>query len=221
MSDANNQPAGRGDYVVREGDCIGSIAEQFGFFWESIWNHSDNSELSRVRADPMVLLAGDRVTVPEIQPKEDSIATEKRHRFRRRGIPAMLRLRFLDEDEPRANVRCVVTIDAQPPQALKTDGAGVLEMAIAPDARKGTIQVGDVDEEIVYEIRLGYLAPHESIKGVQQRLRNLGVLDAEPDGVFGPSTADAVRAFRAMYDLEESAEIDAPLCDKLKELNGS
>jgi hypothetical protein len=88
------------DYTVRQGDCISSIAEKHGLNWENIWNHSNNAQLKEERGDPNVLYPGDVVFVPEKLEKQDSGATEQRHRFRKMGTPAKLRLRIMKEPEP-------------------------------------------------------------------------------------------------------------------------
>lgn len=82
---ANRGPVGQGKYLIKPGDCIDSIAYRFSHHPATIWNHPDNAELKSIRENPNVLLKGDRLTVPEIQTKKVTGATEERHLFVRRG----------------------------------------------------------------------------------------------------------------------------------------
>ena len=100
-------------YKVKQGDCILSIAEKNGFFWETIWDHSENAALKDKRENSNELLPGDVVAIPEKSPKEESCGTKKRHRFVRKGVPAMLRIRILLDDEPRADKAYRLTVDGR------------------------------------------------------------------------------------------------------------
>ena len=57
---------------------------------------------------------------------------------------------------------------------------------------------------------------------IQDTLAKLGFLAGKPDGVFGPSTATAVKAFRKKYDLPAGDTVDGPcydrMCDVLEEM---
>lgn len=88
------------NYVIAQGDCIDSIALKHGFFPDTLWNHGQNAELKSLRKDPNVLYPGDKLFIPDIQIREVDKATEKRHRFRRKGVPAKLHLRFLKPKDP-------------------------------------------------------------------------------------------------------------------------
>lgn len=88
------------DYTVKQGDCLSSIGDKYGIFWEKIWNHPKNSSLKAKRQDPNVLYPGDVVFVPEKEEREESGATEQKHRFRKKGTPAKLRLRVIEEESP-------------------------------------------------------------------------------------------------------------------------
>jgi hypothetical protein len=86
-------------HTVQEGDCISSIADQYGLFWQTIWNHSSNAALKQQRGDPNILKPGDTVFVPDRREKFEACATDQRHRFILKGVPAKLRLRLLMEPE--------------------------------------------------------------------------------------------------------------------------
>ena len=43
---------------VKPGDCILSIVDAKGFFWETLWEHPENGELREKRLDPNTLLPG-------------------------------------------------------------------------------------------------------------------------------------------------------------------
>lgn len=91
-------------HTVRDGDCITSIAYEYGLYWETIWEDSQNSQLRQQREDPNVLRPGDVVFVPGPGLREEVGETEQRHRFRRKGVPIKLRLRLTrqPEGEPAA-----------------------------------------------------------------------------------------------------------------------
>lgn len=92
------------DYTVQTGDCISSIAFERGFFWETIWNHPKNAELKQKRQDPNILKEGDLVHIPDKELKEESCATDQKHKFKMKGVPAKLKLKVMEppkaDDEP-------------------------------------------------------------------------------------------------------------------------
>jgi len=85
------------DYKVKSGECASSIAQNHGLFWETVWNHPKNAELKKKRGDPNILKEGDVLHIPDFAVKEETAATEQRHKFVRKGVPAKLRLRIVEE----------------------------------------------------------------------------------------------------------------------------
>jgi len=216
-SEDSGGPVGEGEYVVESGDCISSIAFQHGFFWKTIWDWPENAELKQVRKDPNALLAGDCVTIPEKRPKEDDAATEKLHKYKLKGVPARLRLKFLDDDKPRAGVKYIVWIDGKAHEG-KLDKAGMLDLPIPPDAQKAIIRLAD-DEKNQMEVNLGSVDPITEVSGVQGRLNNLGYDTGPVNNRFGPQTADALRRFQQQEGLQVTGKIDQATRDHLQKVH--
>lgn len=209
-----------GEHVVRQGDSTASIAYKYGFFWETIWNHSNNAELRERRDNPNVLNPGDVIFILDKEQKEVSGGTEQRHRFRRKGVPERLRIRLLNEhDEPRADVSYTLGIDGNLFNGT-TNSDGLIEHGILPNARGGRLIVGESQEE-EYNLRLGYLDPMDEVTGLQVRLKNLGIYTGEINGQIDAGTIQAIREFQRQKGLEETGESDEATRQQLEELHGS
>src|SRR5256885_13399726 len=97
-------------YTAQLGDCVSSVAFEHGFFPDTVWQHGENRELKELRGDPYVLCEGDVIFVPDVRVKKVSLATGKQHTFKRKGVPEVLRIRFVDaEGKPRAGVKYRLT----------------------------------------------------------------------------------------------------------------
>lgn len=211
-------PVGQGSWQVKQGDCIASIAVQNGFFWETLWNAPENQDLKQARKSPSSLLPGDRVHVPELRQRQEQIATGRRHTFRRKGVPARLRLRLVDAEGPRANLRFQLTIDDKTTQG-HTDHDGRIDVAIPPAARSGKLELfGDAIEE--YELDLGRINPVDHITGAQARLQNLGFYQGPIDESAVEETAAALRLFQKQQGIEPTGRLDAATQDALRKAHG-
>ncbi len=207
-------------YTVKQGDCIESIAFEKGFFWETIWNLPENADLKRIRKNPNALLSGDKVFLPEKQEKEIPCATEKKHRFRQKGVPSMLNIILEDQkDQPLANISYVLEIDGQT-YTGHTDKEGRLRQTIPPNAQKGMLYIGE-NRERQYPLELGHIDPITEVSGIQGRLNNLGFECGPINGLLNDETRAAIRQFQLKYGLEESGEPDQNTRDKIKEVYGN
>ena len=176
---------------VAAGDCITSISFGAGFYWKTLWEHADNGQLSELRKDPNVLFVGDQVVIPERVEKVETRPPEARHRFRLKGVPAMLRLRVMKEKEPEGQERepdipstdqkTLTTEDPEPPNPVLGDEprAGVPYMLVID----GRLTNGTTDSEGKIEVPIPPNARRGELiidPGTPEETRtplDLGVLD--------------------------------------------
>jgi N-acetylmuramoyl-L-alanine amidase len=92
-------------YTVAAGDCIWSIAYENGLYWKTVWDHPQNAELKRQRSSPFLLMPGDVVSVPDLHQSLVSAPSQQRHRFRLKGVPAVVKICVLEPppDDPPAD----------------------------------------------------------------------------------------------------------------------
>lgn len=209
-------PVGRGDYVVKQGDCIESIAQKHGMYWQTIWNHPKNAEIRRANRDANALLPGDQVYIPKFRVKKEQGATELRHRYRRKGVPSLIRIVFKDEeDNPRVGVPFVLKLNGVLVSG-KTNNEGAVEYTIMPDASTGMLTLEGEDGAEEYEVQLGFIDPLTEVSGIQERLTNLGFLCGSSEGELGPITREAIRSFQKIFMLKDTGEPDEQTLKKLE-----
>lgn len=210
-------------YVVKQGDCISSIAYSYGFLPDTVWNAPENERLRTHRGENgRILKAGDVVFIPDKRQKEVSASTDAKHRFRRKGVPEILRIQILDvHGEPRPNVAYELDFGFQRRKG-QTDGDGVVCEGIPPNLESAKLIVeGDEEaDEYEYQLNLGGLDPAEDTAGIQMRLENLGFDTSVIDGPIDSKTNELLRRFQQREGLAETGEFDAPTRDRLKQLYG-
>ena len=242
------------DYTVQTGDCISSIAFERGFFWETIWNHPKNAELKQKRVDPNILKEGDIVHVPDKELKEESCATDQKHKFKVKGVPAKLKLKVMEppkvedkpveenasgaddgshvedpdfnpepvKDVPTKNAPYRLEIDGKVIKEASTDGEGIVEVELPPNAREGRLVIHPgTPEERVLPLNLGGMDPISETSGVRKRLSNLGFSCTATGDEMTDDLASALRLFQQNNELDVTGKIDGATKDKLKQMHGS
>lgn len=215
MASANSTSIGPGNYEVKQGDCISSVAYRAGFFPDTIWHHPENAELKRERTDPNVLLPGDVVVVPVKTLRHEPGDTEQRHRFRRKGVPERLHVQLLQLGQPRANVEYILDLDGKTHRG-NADDMGWINHPIVPNASIARLIVDPGPEQDEYDIVIGGVDPKDTVTGVQERLSNLGY-DCFITGALDGRTKAALREFQETHGLEVSGEPDAKTTDALEQ----
>lgn len=248
---------------AKDGDSIGSLAYEQGLFWKSIWDHTRNTHLRDLERDPCCLAPGDEIFLPARRMKLYDAATNHHHRFRRRGIPSVFRMRIFreppplreeserdvlralairelilahpeatEEDvpeikgelkppEPWANAPFVACVDGSEHQDGRTNKEGILEIAIAPNAKSVRITIAEgTDDEQIIEAALGYVDPIETDRGVWHRLSNLGFPCGATFEEFPDHREQSVILFQIMNKLQPTGELDDETRDSLRKAHG-
>jgi N-acetylmuramoyl-L-alanine amidase len=134
---------------------------------------------------------------------------------RRKGIPDVLRMRFLDcDEEPRAGIPYLLKLGTHDGEVLapisgELDADGYLVTPLPPDADDGVLILGKGPSRETYEIDLGWVDPIDTATGVQDRLANLGYYACcELDTVDHQVTRAALARLQMDRGRSPSGEID-------------
>ena len=198
------------------GDSIPSIAHEAGHFWETVWNYGANADLKAKRKNPNILNPGDVVTVPAIRVKSYSCGTDTRHSFKRKGVPAMMKMQLKLLGEPRANEEYTIILGDKTYRGT-TDSDGNLEHPIPPNCKGGRIILDGGKEE--YPVNIGHLNPIDTVSGQKQRLNNLGYYCGDDSNELTDTFSQAVTQFQGENKLKETGKVDDATKGKIESLH--
>jgi len=212
-------------YTVQQGDHLSKIAKDNGFTdYTVIWDHPNNSDLKKLRQNPNILLPGDEVFIPDMEQKQESGTTDKKHTFTVDKKTLKLRLTLQDMyEKPVAGAQCALLIDGQVFQ-LTTDSNGKLEQEIPLDAKEGTLTIrGDQTPfaNDVIPIKIGHLDPIDETSGQVARLNNLGYSAGKLDGSDEDAFQSAVEEFQCDNGLTVDGICGSHTQSKLRQVHGS
>jgi len=209
-------------HVVVQGECLNSIARRYGFAdYRTIYNDPGNKVLRKKRPSPDLLCPGDEIVIPDRKTKTVACATGVDHQFVVTLPRRKLRIVLQDvSGEALAHMPYRLTLGQLEIEG-KTDGNGLLEKDIPAGARKVTLHMGSMTQELL----VGHLDPVKEVQdggvsGAQARLHNLGYAPGPADGVCRPRTTTAIEAFQRDHKLEPTGKIDDALLVALEKTHG-
>ena len=204
-------------HVVQQGEHLSGIASQYGFAsYTTIWDHPQNAQLKEERGNPNVLLPGDKVFIPDKQPKSVSCPTGRRYRFQ--VHVEKLHLRFTLQDfigQPVEGTPCQLVVEGRT-YDLTTDADGKIDIEIPKSAQSGMLKFNDVE----IPVKIGHLDPVGADTGVSARLTNLGYYHGPQDPIDEMELRSAIEEFQCDQELEVTGECDAETQAKLEEVHG-
>jgi hypothetical protein len=206
------------NHVIGEGACVYSVAATSGFSAETLWNHPSNAALKSKRINPLVLLAGDILHLPEKQLKTSAKSSGSRHKFRKGGTIVKLRLRLLFDEKPRADLPYRIETGFISLTGT-TDSKGFIEHSIPANLTDAKLFIGQGSEE--YSLKIGYLDPVHETSGVKCRLINLGYHSDRTANCELEDIKSALLAFQEDQGLPMTGLVDEVTKARLAELHGS
>ena len=218
-------------HIVKQGEHVSRIAKEYGFTdFRTIWEHGPNAELRRKRENPNVLFPDDHLMIPERAIKEEPRPTDQRHRFQVRRVGLKLRIVLQDlAHKAVAGARCELRVESEVNQ-LTTDGQGLLQRDIAPEAENGVLSVKTPPTAaeampLPMPVRIGHLDPVDEVSGQKARLNNLGYFAGPFEGRSDADNKElflsAVEEFQCDHDLVVDGKCGPRTQAKLKQVHGS
>lgn len=185
-------------HTVQQGECLSKIAIQYGIRnFNIIYLHPENEELRRRRPDPNIIFPGDQIFIPAWREKQHDCPAGESHRFVLRAATHELKIAMEDLAGQRlADAPYELVVEGRTYTGVTT-ADGLVVQRIPIGAEQGTLHIGND----LWPLRIGHLNPLEhtgddGVSGIQARLRNLGYQPGPIDGVLGPRTTAAIRAFQ-------------------------
>jgi len=215
-------------HSVGKGESLFQIADGYRVDWKTVWEAPENKELREIRKSPDFLALGDVLQIPLAEQEGEECATEEHHVFEMEIPKVYLRLQILDEnlETPISDTDYELAIPGErEPRAGKTGSKGEIEEEIAPSTREASLTV--LSTPILHwELSVGDLDPllekvpddpdHGCVRGIQQRLGNLGFRVGTVTGKMNDLTRDAIRTFRKKHDLSDGDRCDEEFQRKLQ-----
>jgi hypothetical protein len=204
-------------HTVQQGDTLYKIAKKYGFRdWRTIYNHADNADFRKKRSNPNIIYPGDKISIPEKETKEDSGATEQRHRFRSKGNRQWLLIVLKDaRNQPLASTPYKLSIGGEIIDD-STNSEGLLEQEIPHDADQAVLAI----EGQEFLLKIGYLDPVDSPTGWRARLNNLGYKAGKVDGEENEELQSAIEEFQCDHGLKVDGIVGPKTQAKLEEVHG-
>lgn len=208
-------------HTVKQGECLSSIARQYGFGVDTIWDHADNKALRDKRKSPNVLYVGDLLVIPDKGQKQMQVTSNQTHQFKVKAGPPELRMKLLAGGKPVNGAAYTVEVDGaeiDPKTEKKTDGEGLVAVKVSQTAAAANVSVAKMGT--VFQVKLGHLDPASEETGVLARLRQLGYHPWPGHDAGSSRYLVALWLFQNNKGLKTTSAADDATIDALKKAHG-
>ena len=202
-------------HTVERGESLSLIGRRLRIPWKKIWEHAENAELRKKRGNPNILHPGDRLYIPDLKVHEVDCAPNRSHKFRTSGA-VWIRIAVVGLDhKPVSGVAYRFLFDDIKQPERKTNGKGIAEAELPSGVRDVQLRL----PWATLPVRVAELAPAHTIRGIQQRLQNLGFDPGSIDGIDGPDTARAISEFQVQEGIPVTGKPDQELIRRLRSVH--
>lgn len=212
-----DRPVGQGPDRVGVDECLELISARCGVPVETIWAMPENEELVSLRSRPNVLLPGDRLTLPPKARAPHQVQAGRRYRFVVPTTLCKLRVSVAEHGQVKTETPFAFFYGGEKVAGGTVDATGIVECEVPIDAKVVHLLLGG----ILHPLAVRALNPVATPSGAQQRLINLGYAPGKVDGILGPRTKAALRAFQRDLQLTETGALDRSTQDRLHQAHGS
>lgn len=208
-------------HTVSQGECLSSIARQYGFKdWTVLYDDPANAELKKRRPNPNALCPGDLVAIPDPKPTAAQRSTGDWHDFTVEREQVRLKVQLMGLDgKALASQDYELTVDGEQ-RTGTTDGNGLVDEPVDVKCKtavlKVAVPVGEEARELTWQLRIGALDPVTTTTGIQARLAHLQYYTGAIDGNLGPLTRGALMAFQQGAGLDATGVPDEATLNELK-----
>jgi hypothetical protein len=202
-------------HVIEPGDSIAELAEIHGLFAQTIWDDPRNSALRTKRERYDALAVGDVLFIPERRERVEEVAVDARYRFKRRGIPAKVRLHICVSGASQAKTAYSVQVDGRSITG-QTDANGVAEFFVPAAARRAILEL---DTGLAFTLVLGGLRPGNTVPGIRQRIENEGIVCPAHDDIEHPDWRFTLFELQRRLGLPVTARLDRETWQALMQIH--
>jgi N-acetylmuramoyl-L-alanine amidase len=187
---------------VRQGECLASIAREYGFEDPSeIYQYAKNADLRRVRPNPNILYPGDTVVIPAHELKTFMLQTGMRHRITVQVPKRLLRIKLQGPDGDLLAGKAFEIVAGKKTVKGNVTSDGLIEAKIPADATDATLSIPESGLRL--QLAVGHLDPvHQGDpsqpipSGVLARLTNLGYYTGPPSNQLDEDAESAIASFQ-------------------------
>ncbi len=190
-------------YVICQGNYLLSLAHQFGFDADTVWNDAKNAQLRQLRPNPNILYPSDVLYIPDqnVPPAMQSLVPGTTNTFVSSPPMVTVTQQFVGNDATAYASKAYTVQELDSLSGLTTDGNGIATFQAPVTLDTATITFTDTGE--TWALHLGHIDPIDTLSGIFQRLQHLHYIAGS--AVFDSSNLRLLRGGLAAFKASQAS----------------